>query len=188
MMQLKNRIQLVLLLSAIYLVPSMASAAKFDFYFGAFDLSAETNENDGNVSGLGSYKMGYYLPALINFEFGIGYSLILSNTFGGDAAFGFEAEAAWFPFTQTTPIKVQSDKSFIRISPLWRPFVYAGYIVRQFQSVETQYNGFSLGLGAERALTYDFDAKFLVRYITLAGPNESEATEIDVLAGITFDF
>ena len=165
-----------------------AKAAKFDFYAGAFDFSAETNSDEGSVSGLGAYKLSYYLPLFENFEAGLGYTLILSDTVSGDAAFGLDIEAAYYPFTSSSPLTFQTDKVYAKYESLWKPFVLLGYHARQFQSVSTQYTGFGLGVGVERALKHKFNLKSLVRYASLVGASDGEATELVILVGLTFNF
>jgi len=179
--------QLALILFLVGLGQS-AFSAKLDLYFGAFDFSAETAEAADTISGLGVYKISYLLPITSHVEVGLGYSLVMSDTFGGDSSFGFDVESAWFPWTLTEPIKIRSDKTSLRMVALWRRFLSLGYNVRQFQSVETQFTGFSVGVGAERALRLGYDLKFLLRHTSLSGPNDATASEIDALAGVSFSF
>lgn len=165
-----------------------AHAAKFDFYFGAFDFSAQTASSEGSASGLGLYKINYSLPILNNLEAGLGYTVILADTVGGDALFGFDIEVSYFPLTAAGPLKIQTENTQAIAEALWRPFVMFGYAARQIQSVSTQYNGVSFGAGVERALDMKFNFKGLVRYATMAGPNEGEATELGIMGGISFNF
>jgi hypothetical protein len=186
MLRKKTLRHCILLLTIFLAVES--HAAKFDFYFGAFDFSAKTDSNEGSASGLGLYKINYSLPILNNLEAGLGYTVILSNTVSGDALFGFDIEVSYFPLTAAGPLKIQTENTQAIAEALWRPFVMLGYAARQIQSVSTQYNGVSLGAGVERALDKKFNFKGLVRYSTMAGPNEGEATELGMMGGISFNF
>lgn len=186
-MSLKNKF-LVGLLTIFILGCSEVNAAKFDFYMGAFDFTAKTSSSEGTANGFGMYKINYSLPILNNLEAGIGYTLILADTISGDALFGFDIEMSYFPLTAATPIKIQTENTFAKQEALWKPFVLVGYAARQIQSVSTQYNGLSLGAGVERALDLKFNFKGLVRYTTMAGANQGEATELGILGGISFNF
>lgn len=165
-----------------------ASAGKFDAYAGGYSFSAKTRSSSGTKSGFGAYKIAYQIPLSHNIEAGIGYTLILSNTFGGDAAFGFDIDASYFPLSDVGAVKLQTEKTRIKYETLWRPLISIGYHARQFQSVSTQYNGFSAAVGVERVLDAGFNAKAILRYGKFAGANNGEATEITSLLGLTFSF
>lgn len=186
MMQLK-RLWLLSLLFLI-LMPYKSFAAGFDFYFGGFSISATTASGSSSKSGLGAYKLSYQVPVLENLEFGLGYTLILSNTISGDAVFGIDLEFQYYPLTSADPLRMSTENVKVVNDPIWKPFVMMGYHQRQIQSVQTQYNGFGLGVGAERALDAQFNLKGLIRYLSLNGAREATATEIDFLLGLTFAF
>lgn len=191
MKQIKKRLHKALLLGVAAFCLSHSSdvlGAKLDIYVGAFQFEASTSSDSGSVSNLGFYKLGYYLPLLEKFELGLGYTVIMSDIISGDSAFGFEVEAFYFPLTATTASRLGTDSIAVKINPLWRPFVMGGFHARQFQSVSTQYTGFGLGGGFERALNEEFDLKVLFRYIGFVGPSSGEATEISLSGGVTFSF
>jgi hypothetical protein len=188
MTKLQHRLRASILCVFLTFASGKAIAAKVDLYFGAFDFSAETAATSGSASGAGAYKISYYLPIFDQVEVGLGYTLILADTFSGDSAFGLDVEMAYFPFTPAQDLKIQAEKTTATISHNWKPFVLGGYNARQFQSVSTQYNGFSAGFGFERKLEARYNFKGLFRYASLAGANEGTASEITILGGLTFNF
>lgn len=176
-------------LLAFALIASPAAfAGKFDAYIGGFNFAAKTRTSSGSKSGFGAYKIAYQIPLLDNLEAGIGYTLIMANGVGGDAAFGFDLDISYFPLTPAGPLKIQDSKTTLKYESLWKPLVSLGYHARQFQSVSTQYNGFSIGAGVERKLDAQFNAKALLRYGSFLGANKGQATEITGLFGISFGF
>lgn len=180
------RLNLILLLLAF--LTYQAQANKVDILAGGYSLSASTDEASGSASGLGGYKINYSFNLLNNLDMTVGYSIIMSNTFGGDLGFGFDFEFNYFPLTPSIPINSKSTKSFMTVKPLWRPLVGICFHQRQFQSVNSNYAGFGLNLGFERSMDRIFDLKGLVRYSVLGGPGSANATEILILGGITFPF
>lgn len=172
----------------LYFSSSISSAAKLDLYFGAFDFSAETTSTSGSKSGAGAYKISYFLPILEQLEVGIGYTVILSEIVSGDSSFGLDLEAAYFPLTSASSIKSQNESTVVIIDSAWSPFILLGYSARQFQSVSTQYNGFTAGIGTERRWNNKMSLKGLVRFASFAGPNDSSADELVILGGVSFPF
>lgn len=165
-----------------------ASAAKLDLSAGAFQFETVTDSGAGALSNIGTYRMGYSLEVLDSIEVGLGYTLIASEVFTGDLAFGFDIFARYFPLTNASEKIVTSDKSVVRFSQEWRPFVGGSFNQRQFQSVATNFAGFGVSIGTEKQV--DSTMSFLVegRYIALNGPRLSSATEISAFVGISLLF
>lgn len=187
-MQLSFLRRILFVSSLVCSVHTAAVAAKVDLFIGGFDFSAETSQGQGAASGFGLYKINYCLPVLTNVEVALGYTIILADTVGGDALFGFDIEMFYFPVTAAAPVRIRTESTFLSHESVWKPFVMVGYGARQIQSVSTQYNGISLGGGVERALNSKFNFKGLIRYLTMAGPNEGQATELGFMGGVSFSF
>lgn len=177
---------LILIICAFTALP--ARAYKLDFMAGGFSLTAETSGGSGSKSGLGAYKFTYAIPVTGDLDFGLGYTLIFSDIFTGDASFGLDFEVSYFPMSPSAPIGISTANTSVRMTEVWSPFVGVGYHQRQFQSVQTQYNGFSAAVGVERALTENARIKGMCRYLFMNGANEATATILDVLAGVSFQF
>lgn len=185
-MPLKFLVKRILIACCLSAAP--AHAGKLDAYFGAYSFSATTSRSSGSKSGAGAYKVSFMLPISDHFEGGIGYSLLYSDIFGGDSVYGFDVELAYYPFTPAGRVKIATENTQITTETLWRPFAMVGFNPRQFQSISTQYNGYSLALGTERTYSGQFNLKGMFRYATLTGPAGSTATELTILGGISFNF
>jgi hypothetical protein len=164
------------------------AAAKLDLFFGGFSFSAETDSASGSASGVGAYLINYSLPIFDNLDVGLGYSLILADTFGGDSVFGLDVQAAYYPLTPGSEIKIVSGNTKATVGHIWKPYLSMNYSARQFQSVVTQYNGFGVGVGVERKLEAKYTLKCHLRYSAMAGPDSSTATEITFVSGLSFSF
>lgn len=184
----KKQLRAAVLAIAITAVAPSAFAYKIDFLAGGFSLSAKTATGSGSVSGPGAYKFTYSVPVTSRFEFGIGYTLLMSEIVSGDASFGLDLEGSYFFLAPNVDLNIRTDSTSMSVSELWAPFVNAGFHQRQFQSVQTQYNGFSVGMGIERHLMKDFRLKALARYMSMNGANNATASIIDVLTGVSFQF
>ena len=173
---------------SLSLAAAPASAGKVDAYVGAFDFAAKTSLASGSKSGLGAYKISYLMPVADQVEIGIGYSLIFSDVIGGDSVYGFDIEAAYYPFTPAGSVRTKAGDAIVQQDFMWRPFVLLGFNARQFQSIATQYNGFSGGVGVERTYDQRVSFKGLLRYVNLQGPSKANAREISILGGMSFGF
>ena len=183
MVKLKRKL-LKLALIPLALIPD-AQAAKFDFMLGMFSLTATTTSGDTNVSSLGSYRAAFSRPILDQLDAFIGYTLNMSNTVGGDLGYGLDIGCNYFPFTFTESKILEKEGLTIRRDEIWRPYAGISFNQRQFQSVKNSYAGFGVNAGTEYSLNKNYSLKAEIRYISLAGSSESEATEINVLAGVS---
>lgn len=171
------------------LSPFYSHAGKLDLLAGYFDLTAKVGSNEGQVSTFGAYKISYATELFTdNLELELGYTLLMSNTVGGDLAYGIEAAMVYFPFTPSSTYIGKSENASLSINPLWRPFIGLGFGQRQAQSTNSGYAGFGLILGTERAIDRYFDLKALLRYNSLTGPSNATANELVIMFGITFPF
>ena len=132
--------------------------------------------------------MNYLLAIHDQLEFGVGYSVAMSSVIGGDLAFGFDLGLYYFPVTSAGAYRTVSDDTKVFFQELWRPFVFGSFNQRQFQSVQSNYAGYSLGAGVERAISASMNFKTEARVIILTGARDGEATQIDIVAGISLPF
>jgi hypothetical protein len=164
-------------------------AGKLDLMTGYFDLNAKVGQQEGQVSAIGAYKISYAQNVFSDhLDLEIGYTLLMSETFGGDLAYGIEAGLNYYPFTPSTSIEGRSQNASLEITPLWRPFVGTSFNQRQAQSTNSGYAGFGVVVGTERALNSYFDLKTMVRYTFLSGARAATANELTVFVGITMPF
>lgn len=176
-------------LAFLSVYPNQAWSGKLDLLTGYFDLEASVGDKKGQVSAVGAYKLSYAQSLFSpNLEIDLGYTLLMSSTFGGDLAYGVEAGVNYYPFSPASVYEGRSKTSAVSINPLWRPFVGGNFSQRQAQSTNSGYAGFGLVVGTERAIDQFFDLKGLVRYSFLSGPRSAIARELTVFIGITLPF
>ncbi|MBN8541996.1 MAG: hypothetical protein J0L82_16505 [Deltaproteobacteria bacterium] len=186
---LKNLVIVVVLLSGVA-VADKANASKLVLSGGAYSFSAENASNrvSATLSGLGSYQIAYRYPIKQNIELDFGFSLLATDTFGGDLSFGFDVGANYFFMTSSGAITSASADGNVILNHRWRPFMGVSFNQRNFQSTSSQYAGFGLKGGTE----YQYDEQFALhgtfRYLSLGGPNQAGATQLDILGGIIIQF
>jgi hypothetical protein len=174
-----------LLLLAIF--QEKSRAAKLDLFAGAYQLVAETDTDSEDISNLGAYLVSYQFPLQQQLELGLGYTLIMSDTIGGDLAFGFDLGLHYYPFTRVSDLEWSKDGDLMKIEEIWRPFATLSFHQRQFQSVSASYAGFSLGGGVERSMeSLPFNLKAAFRLLFLNGPGSSTGEENILVLGISY--
>lgn len=171
-------------MACVFAIP-FAQAAKVDLMMGMFSIDASVGGQSTSVSSLGSYRATFSRSILDRFDASIGYTLNMTNTIGGDLGYGLDIGFSYFPFTFTESKVLDKEGLSIRRDDIWRPYVGASFNQRQFQSVKNSYAGFGASAGTEYSLTKSYSLKAEFRYISLAGSAESEATEMNVFAGIS---
>src|SRR6218665_3713897 len=78
-----------------------ARAAKFVVSAGAHQFLVENTSRHTSRSllGIGTYQVSYRHIVDQNLELDVGYSLLATDTFGGDIAFGFDIGANYYPLS-----------------------------------------------------------------------------------------
>lgn len=171
-------------------VSDAANASKLVLSGGAYSFSAENASNrvSATLSGIGTYQIAYRHGINQNIELDFGFSLLATDTFGGDLSFGFDVGANYFFMTSSGAITSDTADGNIVLNHRWRPFVGVSFNQRNFQSTSSQYAGFGLKGGTE----YQYDERFALhgtlRYLSLGGPNQAGATQLDILTGIIIQF
>lgn len=179
------KIKLLSLLFLLFFVSIPAQASKFDMLFGMFSLAATGSSGDTSLSSLGSYRVAYGHSVFDKFDLTLGYTLNMTNTIGGDLAYGLDVGVNYFPFTFSESQNFDRESVAISSEEIWRPYIGLSFNQRQFQSIRNSYAGFGLGLGTEYAFNKSYSLKAEFRYISLSGSSESEATEMNTLFGIS---
>ncbi|MCB0385196.1 MAG: hypothetical protein KDD43_07370 [Bdellovibrionales bacterium] len=175
-------------MSCLVTFSSFASASKLDIMAGWFSISAKTNSGSSELSNFGAYRINYFIPVFRQLDLTVGYSLLMSDTFGGDLGYGVDGGVTYYPISNSRPIKADSENARMVVDSLWRPYAGLGFSQRQFQSVQSTYAGFSLFGGVERSLMREFDFKAELRIVELQGAGVATATEMTLVAGIIYLF
>lgn len=179
----------LIIILAVALPAKTVFAGKVEILGGYFDLTAKTDSSSGNVNAVGYYHFGYAHSLLPSLDLCLGYSLMMTQTVGGDLGYGADIGFAWYPISLSYPyeLRIPGQTSFM-ISELWRPFVTISFHQRQYQSVQAAYAGFGISAGIERSFKHPISFKGEIRTITLNGPRQSVANEMDFFGGIVFQF
>ena len=160
---------------------------KLDISTGYYIFQAETDTETKELANFGVSRILYRSGLFRNFEFGLGYSLLLTKIISGDMSYGPDIGIYYYPITQPD-IDVQSGASSVWLSSLFRPFVGGSFHQRQFQSVQSSYAGFGLSFGSEYNYSKELMFKGEFRYMLLQGPSAYQANQMDLLLGITLPF
>lgn len=169
---------------------TVAMAGKLVVSAGAYNFSVENQSNrvSASISGVGSYQISYRHLMNQNIELDFGFSLLATETFSGDLAFGVDIGVNYFPFTNAGHISAESGVAHMYLNNRWRPFVGGSFNQRNFQSTSSQYAGFGLKGGTEYQVVDDLCVHTTLRYLFLGGPNQASANQIDLLGGLVFQF
>lgn len=185
----RKKIGTYLLGLSLLLVSEGLHARKLNMKFGFFDVSAKTSVKKGNLNAVGAYNVSLTQAIRDNLEASIGYTLMMSKTVGGDLGFGLDIGLNYYPFSRITPQKTELKSASIYIEELWRPYIGVGFTERRFQSVESNYAGFSVSFGTERQLEVeDYSLILELKYSSLGGTSSSTATELTVMSGLSIPF
>lgn len=185
-----ENLRLLAVFLSFLVIGETARASKLVLSGGAYSFSAENASNrvSATLSGLGSYQIAYRHAINQNLELDFGFSLLATDTFGGDLSFGFDVGANYFFMTTSGAITSDSAVGNIVLNHRWRPFAGVSFNQRNFQSTSSQYAGFGVKGGAE----YQYDERFALhgtlRFLSLGGPNQAGATQLDILTGIIIQF
>lgn len=187
---LNGRAGFALALAFSLFASAQAVASGFEFGFGAYQFSAENKRNRSSdaLTGVGSYHLAYRHAISEHLELDFGYSILATKTFGGDLAFGADIGFNYFPLTRAFPYRAAIQGTSIELADRWAPYVGASFEQRNFQSTSSQY----AGAGLKAGVNYLYSSKFYwtgsLRGSFLAGPNQSTATQIDLLFGGIYQF
>lgn len=182
-MQLKK-----LILISIFILSNYAYANKISFGVGFYSIDAKVDSNKTSLSNLGAYKFQYHTKVENNFEFTIGYSILIENIFTGDKAFGPSLGFSYFPFESDSA--TQSSNGAISLLEIknYNPYVFTSFNQRQYQSVKATYSGFAIGVGSEVGFSKTMSFYGDLQYGSLEGPNKGSSSEIITTIGIIYNY
>ncbi len=182
----RNPLKIFLVLGVFCSSNSFAMNGKFVASYGYFNINAKTSDTTASISNPSAFHLGYLQPKWNNWEFKIGYSVLLADFAGSDMGFGVDAGVNYYPFSDAGDEKFTDGKVTIHRYEIWRPFVGVAFNQRNFQSIRNSYAGFGLAAGSERYFNEHLNFRAEARYVTLAGSGESTATETSLWFGVVF--
>ncbi len=179
-----------LLILSLAALPQKSWGKKLDIVLGGFQIKATNDRNNtsNSISGFGSYHLGYRQSLIWGLEADIGYSVVATQVIVGDLSYGLDIGLNYFPLTPTASIEEQNAGSSAIFNNKWRPFIGGSFHQRNFQSTSAQYAGPGIRLGTEYHIKDSYFATGMFRYLLLGGPNQSTATQIEMLFGIMYQF
>jgi hypothetical protein len=165
---------------------ALASDGKVSVSTGYFAIAAKSSGESSSVSNPSMFHIGYLQPRWDNFEFKIGYTMLMADFSGSDLGYGLDAGLNYYPFSDASDHKLQTQILNAKSYQQWRPMVGFSFNQRNFQSVRNSYAGFGFNAGVERYYDEEINFKGEVRYVSMSGSNESVATETALLFGVVF--
>ncbi len=179
----------LLLVAAMLQTPFAAwSKGKFDIGIGYFDFRASTDTATVKKSNLGIYELDYRYSLNSFLELGIGYTLLMTQTFGGDMAFGPNIEIIGYPLNLPHTVNFKTDSLSLTIKDSMKPYIGASFHQRQFESIQSSYAGFGFFAGTEYWYKEDLGLKLQIRSLSLSGPQNSQAQQVDVTTCYIIEF
>ncbi len=109
----------------------------------------------------------------------------MSNIVGGDLAYGLDFATSYYPFTKSSAFFSEDDSYSLAIIDKIRPYGSFSFHQRTFQSIRSNYAGFSLSLGTEYGLDEIMSLKSEMRYAYLFGPIGAYLLEFCFFMGIS---
>lgn len=165
---------------------ALASDGKVAVSYGYFAIDAQSAGVSSSISNPSVFHVGYLQPRWENFEFKIGYTLLMADFSGSDLGYGLDVGMNYYPLSDASDHTLQTSELKVRSYQIWRPLVGFSFNQRNFQSVRNSYAGFGFNAGVERYYDEKINFKGEVRYVSMGGSNESEATETALLLGVVF--
>lgn len=178
-------------LSIVLLYGANAYAQKVNFDVGAYMISADPKTASSTpikLSTFGSYSISANFELKPPVELGVGYTLFFSKGVSGDMGFGPDFAFYYFPLNEGSGIKLETPMIGYREIQSFRPFGYAAFHQRQFQSVQSSYSGFGFGFGAEWQWSEKTAIRTTVRTMSLVGPNSGTFSLTEALIGLQLQF
>jgi hypothetical protein len=159
---------------------------KFTASYGYFSINAKTAQTSTTVSNPSAFHLAYLQPKWNNWEFKLGYSVLLADFAGSDMGYGIDAGINYYPLSDAGDEKFTDGKVTVIRYEEWRPFVGFSFNQRSFQSIRSSYAGFGFSTGVEKYLNEKMNIRSELRYVNLVGSSESEATETSLWVGVVF--
>ena len=182
---MRSRLSALIILCCV-MANAHASEGKVSLSAGYFSINAEASGEKSSISNPTMFHVGYLQPRWDKFEFKIGYTLLMADFSGSDLGYGIDAGMNYYPFSDASDETLQTSTLKVKRYEIWRPLIGLSFNQRNFQSVRNSYAGFGVNAGVERYYDEKINFKGEVRYVSLGGSNESEATETALLLGVVF--
>jgi hypothetical protein len=182
---MRNRLKLALAL-LFWTNHGWSGNSKVSVAAGFFAINAKSGNESSSVSSPSALHVGYQREVGKKMEFKIGYSILMADFTGSDLGYGVDAGLNYYPVSGVSDQTYRDERVLVVSRELWRPYVGVAFNQRNFQSVRNSYAGMGLAFGSERYHDEKINFKGEIKYTSLGGSSESQATEIQALVGIVF--
>ncbi len=183
---MRNQPKFPFVLGIVLMSTSVFSAEKISVTGGFFSIDATAGQQSSSISSPSAFHIGYQKTFADNLEFKIGYSLLLADFSGSDLGYGVDVGLNYYPLSAAADEKYTDENLTVKTYETWRPFVGLAFNQRNFQSVRNSYAGMGINVGAERYHNEKMNWVGEIKYTSLGGSNESEATEMQLVLGVVF--
>lgn len=183
---MRNQPKSSLLLLAMLAPHISVGAEKISVTGGFFTINAKAGDQSSSISNPSAFHVGYRKTFTDELEFKIGYSVLMADFSGTDLGYGVDVGVNYYPFSAAADGKYRDERITVNTYELWRPFVGLAFNQRNFQSVRNSYAGLGFSAGTERYHNEKFNWVAELKYTSLGGSNESEATEMQAMVGVVF--
>jgi hypothetical protein len=172
----------------IMLLAPYAYAQKISVGFGGYYINAQVGKNETSLTNLGAYKMQYHSKIQEHFEILVAYNIIIEDIIVGDKAFGPFLGLSYYPFGSQTSAHATYGPFSISQIKNWNPYVFGGFNQRQYQSIKSNYSGFSFGAGTELGFSRHISLFSEAQLALLEGPNEGSMQEMQIIVGMNYHY
>jgi hypothetical protein len=150
-----------------------------------FEVTNTANDSTDALSGFGAYSIGLGAVFFQQFLIFGGYSLILSDGFGGSTATGLDFGVRYYHWTRASLVNVSENEISITAYNLYNPYVGLAVRSRDFLSTLTStYLGLGLFVGLDYRFKEDYFLNGEFRYEQLESPASKTVEQINFMFGV----
>ncbi|MBL7714045.1 MAG: hypothetical protein JNL01_01170 [Bdellovibrionales bacterium] len=192
-MRLKAPFLMILITSGwVYGLPA-AKADKIDLSMGFYSVNFTQNGvHKPGPATLGSVFLNFRKSITPHSELGAGFNAFFLGTVTLAPGTGFEVSYTYYPFSAAEAIEWKETNVRMSIRELWRPFVTAIALQRNYPSSGTTQNfsffGGGAAVGTERTLKGELSIRAEAGFGMGAGAGAVKSTFMDIKGGLSYRF
>ncbi len=165
----------------------MAKDISISGHFGTYGFDVDNSGTEESISGIGAYAVNVNYHLFGDFVLVTGFNILVSEVITGSTGYGFDIGGKYYPITSHGYEDFGTETIDVSITEVLRPYVGFAFRQRQFLlSLTSSYVGPGLFMGVDYQAWQNWYLNFEFRYDILFGPNEAEATQMNILFGLGF--
>ncbi|MBU6153326.1 MAG: hypothetical protein KGP28_03390 [Bdellovibrionales bacterium] len=168
--------------------PAFATGNSVDLEVGGFSLDASSGDTSGKLAAFGTYRIGYRRSINSHFDIGLGYTILFTKVISGDSGFGLDLNGTYYFLGASHRLESRGEHGYLSYSEDLRPFVSLSFAQRNYQSIQTSYAGFGVGVGVDKNLLERLSLRVSMRAYSLSAGGTAKASEISACGGIVIEF